>query len=151
MCGSKTVNARVLSAKAMQVYEMPDVPKEVLVAVREMVSEVAAKAVAEEENISVRKSSSSASGYAGVRKLPSGRFEVRPLGTFDSAYEAAVAYGMHADEVGKPSASANATASAAEALKSYMMPGVPKEVAAAVREMVSEVAGKGGGGGGEEY
>ena len=108
---SKTVNARVLSAKSMQVYEMPDVPKEVSVAVREMVSEVAAKAVAEEENISVRKSSSSASGYVGVRKIPSGRFMAEAggkqthnhLGTYDSAYEA-VARGMDADEVGKPSA-----------------------------------------------
>ena len=55
----------------------------------------------EEKNISVRESSSKASGYVGVRKLPSGRFEVRPLGTFDSAYEAAVAYGMLTDEVGE--------------------------------------------------
>ena len=84
---------------------MPGVPKEVAAAVQEMVSEVAAKAVAEEKNISVRKSSSSASGYVGVLKPPGGRFYVVSVGTFDSAYEAAVAYGMHADEVGKPSAS----------------------------------------------
>ena len=87
---------------------MPDVPKEVSVAVREMVSEVAAKAVAEEENISVRKSSSSARGYVGVQKKAGGRFQAFDrrqisLGTYDSAYEAAVARGMDADEVGKPS------------------------------------------------
>ena len=66
------------------------VPKEVAAAVREMVSETAAKAVAEEENISVRKSSSSASGYFGVRKNQAVGSRYGPLGTFDSA-EAAVA------------------------------------------------------------
>ena len=75
-----------------------------------MVSETAAKAVAEEENISVRKSSSSATGYFKCKKRPgAGRFQAFKwprgsrrqisLGNYDSAYEAAVARGMDADEV----------------------------------------------------
>ena len=71
---------------------------QVAAAVREMVSETAAKAVAEEKSISVRESSSNASGYVGALKLPSGRFEVRSVGTFDSAYEAAVAYVIDKDK-----------------------------------------------------
>ena len=68
----------------------------------EMVSEVAAKAVAE------RESSSNASGYVGVRKVPGDRFQARyvdePLGTYE-LMRRHVAFGG-TRKVGKPASKA---------------------------------------------
>ena len=60
--------------------------------------------VTEAEGLRLHLSGSNATGYLGVRKLPSGRFQARreggggrqvPIGNFDTALEAAGAYARH--------------------------------------------------------
>ena len=63
-----------------------------------------ARAAAESEGLQLHLSNNNQTGYTGVSKIPSGRFKAQCmvdgrhdyLGTFDTAVEAAVAYGRHA-------------------------------------------------------